>query len=118
MSNRTYKDGEKCETCVHMGDTDFCVLCNYYDLYKEIDEEEKLRRRLKKGFETYRRTRSPNGIYEQFMDDCNKYLESKLPDVPVHVLMDISAYIANRTSILVKDELNVCYESWKRSLKR
>ena len=43
--------------------------------------------------------------YQKFCYDLQKYLSSKCPDIPDHTVMEISAYISYRSSILVSDAL-------------
>ena len=46
---------------------------------------------------------SANMIYTNHMKDIQAYLSGKLPEVPEHVVMEISAHISNRTICLVHD---------------
>ena len=44
-------------------------------------------------------------IYTKHAEEIGKYLASKLPDVPPHTAQEISAYIGQKTHILVVDML-------------
>lgn len=48
-------------------------------------------------------------IYTEFIKDLEKYLSDKLPDTPESTIMDISAYIGNRTGVLVNDAIRDIY---------
>ena len=55
-------------------------------------------------------------LFTDYARDVGQYLISKLPDVPEHVAMEISEYIANKTNNLVA---SVLYErdcEWHRCL--
>lgn len=45
------------------------------------------------------------GIYQHYTDDVKTYLSSKLPELSEHIVLEVSAYISNRTMILVNDML-------------
>ena len=46
-------------------------------------------------------------IYTEFDKDIERYLTSKLPDLPVHTAMEIGEYIGNRTRTLVYDHMEI-----------
>ena len=60
-----------------------------------------------------------NSIFTEYMNDVERYLKSTLiKGVPEHTLQDISAYSANRATVLVCDALHDRDREWKRSLQR
>ena len=42
-------------------------------------------------------------IYDKFCEDIEKYLDSKLPDMPTATQMEIGEYISNRVHRLVQE---------------
>lgn len=64
-------------------------------------------------------------IYDQFSADLERYLTSKLPELPVSTQMEISEYISNRVSRLVndayaehEDRMNKRIDSYRRRFER
>lgn len=53
-------------------------------------------------------------IYQQFDKDVTEYLNSKLPDVPAHTAMEISAYISQKVGILIMDERREYEREYRR----
>lgn len=54
--------------------------------------------------------------FTQYSIDIGEYLESKLPDIPVDIAMEIGDYIAHKTAILVVDTIKARDEVWKKNL--
>lgn len=48
-------------------------------------------------------------IFTDFMKDVETHIESRISGLPKHELQEISAYIANRTIVLVNDVLHDSY---------
>ena len=48
---------------------------------------------------------SMNMVYTKHMEELQTYLQSKLPELPVHTAQEIAAHIANKTNVLVNDML-------------
>ena len=42
-------------------------------------------------------------VYTEFAKDIEKYLNSKLPEMPVHTAQEIGSHIGNKVAILVSD---------------
>lgn len=61
---------------------------------------------------------SINRVFINYTKDLEKYLISKLPDVPVHTLMEIAEYIGNKTATLSIDLLRERDREWKMSSKK
>lgn len=55
-------------------------------------------------------------LFTDYSRDVGQYLTSKLPDVPEHVAMEISEYIANKTNNLVASVLYERDREWRRRL--
>ncbi len=60
---------------------------------------------------------SMNMVYTKHMEELQTYLQSKLPEMPVHTAQEIAAHIANKTFILVQDMLRE-YENERRAEAR
>lgn len=50
--------------------------------------------------------------------DLNTYLVSKLPDLPVDVAMEISAFVGHRTGILLMDVIEDRDVYWRKQIDR
>ena len=61
---------------------------------------------------------SVNRVFINYTKDLETYLTSKLPDVPIHTLMEIAEYIGNKTAVLSIDLLRERDREWKMSSKR
>ena len=46
-----------------------------------------------------------NMVYTKHMEELQTYLQSKLPELPVHTAQEIAAHIACKTNVLVNDML-------------
>lgn len=57
-------------------------------------------------------------VYTKFASDLEEYLKGKLPDMPAHVAQEISAYIGNKTMILVNDMLTEYIKEQKKAAWR
>ena len=57
-------------------------------------------------------------LFTDYSRDVGQYLTSKLPDVPEHVAMEISEYIANKTNNLVASMLYERDREWRRCLNQ
>lgn len=64
-------------------------------------------------------------IYDRFSADVERYLTSKLPELPASTQMEISEYISNRISRLVndayaehEDRMNKRIDSYRRRFER
>ena len=53
-----------------------------------------------------------------YVEDLQKYLASKLPDVDAHIAMEIVEYIGCRTSRLLCEAVDDRDKEWKRSLRQ
>ena len=58
-----------------------------------------------------------NSIYDKFCEDIERYLNSKLPDLPQSTQMEIGEYISGRTNRLVAEAYEE-YESRMDSLAK
>lgn len=52
-----------------------------------------------------------------YVEDLQKYLASKLPDVDAHIAMEIAEYIGCRTSRLLCEAVDDRDKEWKRASK-
>lgn len=57
-------------------------------------------------------------LFTDYARDVAQYLILKLPDVPEHVAMEISEYIANKTNNLVASVLYEQDREWRRCLNQ
>ena len=64
-------------------------------------------------------------IYDRFCADVERYLTSKLPELPASTQMEISEYISNRISRLIndayaehEDRMNKRIDSYRRRFER
>lgn len=53
-----------------------------------------------------------------YSHDVNRYLESKLPDVPYHTRAEILEYINNKTCALVNDMIRKRDKEWNDAFRR
>ena len=53
-------------------------------------------------------------IFTEYAKDVAEYLESKLPDVPTHTVMEIAEYIGSKTCILTADLLRERDREWSK----
>lgn len=56
--------------------------------------------------------------FQNYAKDVEKYLTSKLPDIPLHVMMEIGEYISNKTANLVQDVLKERDKQWQSEWKK
>ena len=54
-------------------------------------------------------------LQTEFLNDIERYLNSKLPELPEYIAMEIGAYIGNRVGIFVSD---MYYQNEERNEKR
>lgn len=67
--------------------------------------------------EEHRQAREP-GIWERYLQDVDKYIESKYPEIPAHARLDISAYISSRGIICTNDILIQRDREYTESLRK
>ena len=60
--------------------------------------------------------KDPAYFIGRFHDDVNAYISSKYPDIPEHVILDISTYAANRMTVNMTDALWERDREWKKHL--
>lgn len=53
----------------------------------------------------------------EFERDIERYLKSKLPDVPENTVMEIATYVTNRTIIFVSDSVQQLNKSYRPQRK-
>lgn len=57
-------------------------------------------------------------VYTEFAKDIEKYLVSKLPEIPEHTAKEIGAYISNKMMICVNDMLREYERDMRKSINR
>lgn len=73
---------------------------------------------IMKKIQGHKREHSVPGIWERYLQDVGKYIESKYPEIPAHVRLDISAYVATRGTICVNDMLIERDREYKSQLRK
>lgn len=61
---------------------------------------------------------SVNLVFTDYTTDVRDYLKSKLPDVPVATLMEISGYIGNKSAILAMDIIRERDREWEHTERK
>ena len=56
--------------------------------------------------------------FQNYAKDVERYLASKLPDIPLHVMMEIGEYISNKTANLASDVLKERDKQWQSEWKK
>ena len=56
--------------------------------------------------------------FQNYAKDVEKYLPSKLPDIPLHVMMEIGEYISNKTANLIQDVLKERDKQWQSEWRK
>lgn len=56
--------------------------------------------------------------FAQFSKDVEAYLVSKLPDLSVHIRMEIVEYVTHKTSNIVSDAVNERDRMWQLASRR